>query len=171
MSKMNRRDFLKSSGVVAAIPVMGTAADAQAIETFDNNTRVNLSYPTARVANLGELPINKAIAFNYPDSDSPCALIRMGYEVSGGIGPKKDIVAYSIRCNHMGCPLVYAAESRTFKCPCHFSIFDSEKAGQMVSGQATENLPRIRLFYDQSSGNIKAIGVDGLIYGRQANVL
>ncbi len=50
-------------------------------------------------------------------------------------------------------------------------MFDSEKAGQMVTGQATEDLPRILLSYDKASGDIKAVGVDGLIFGRQANVV
>ena len=35
-----------------------------------------------------------------------------------------------------------------FKCPCHFSMFDAEKGGQMICGQATENLPRIVLRYN-----------------------
>jgi len=41
----------------------------------------------------------------------------------------------------------------------------------MVTGQATENLPRILLSYNKDSGEITAVGVDGLIFGRQANVL
>ena len=58
-----------------------------------------------------------------------------------------------------------------FKCGCHFSIFDAEKGGQMVCGQATENLPRVLLAFDSANGTVSAVGVDGLIYGRQANVL
>ena len=54
---------------------------------------------------------------------------------------------------------------------CHFSMFDAEKAGQMIVGQATENLPRVRLHYDEKTGTVSAVGMEGLIYGRQANVL
>ena len=49
------------------------------------------------------------------------------------------------------CARTWAVRSRTtpaqkvFKCPCHFSMFDAEKGGQMICGQATENLPRIVL--------------------------
>lgn len=171
MSKMNRRSFLKSTGAAAAIPIMGSSGNALASESQTKHTGINLDYPQTMVANTAQLSENQALNFNYPDAESPCALIRMGHEVPGGVGPNRDIVAYSILCNHMGCPLVYAPESRTFKCPCHFSIFDSEKSGQMVTGQATEDLPRIRLSYDASRGEIKAIGVDGLIFGRQANIL
>jgi arsenite oxidase small subunit len=171
MSKMSRRSFLKSSSVAVAIPVMGTTGTVLAKENSPTNTGTTLDYPETAVGNAHQLPINKPVNFNYPDSRSPCALIRMGQAVPGGMGPDQDVVAYSILCNHMGCPLNYDPESRTFKCPCHFSIFDSEKAGQMVIGQATEDLPRILLSYNKDTGDIKAVGVSGLIFGRQANIL
>jgi arsenite oxidase small subunit len=41
----------------------------------------------------------------------------------------------------------------------------------MVCGQATENLPQIKLEYDAKTDSIHALGVDGLIYGRQSNIL
>ncbi len=172
MSKISRRNFLKSSGAAAAIPLMGAAGNVLAKEKDPlPNTGMNLDYPQTTITNSSQLPVNKAVSFNYPDNKSPCVLLRMGHPVSGGVGPDSDIVAYSILCNHMGCPLKYDSTSRTFKCGCHFSIFDSEKTGKMVTGQATENLPRILLSYDKVSGDIRAIGVDGLIFGRQANVL
>ena len=90
---------------------------------------------------------------------------------SGGVGPNADIVAYSSLCTHMGCPVAYDGGSKTFKCGCHFSIFDPENNGQMVCGQATEDLPKIKLVYDAKTDSVNAMGVDGLIYGRQSNIL
>ena len=87
----------------------------------------------------------------------------------GGVGPDGDVVAYSTLCTHMGCPITYDPQARSFKCPCHFSQFDPEIAGQMICGQATENLPQVTLRVG-SDGSIVATGVQGLIYGRQANV-
>ena len=95
----------------------------------------------------------------------------MGTAVPGGVGPDKDIVAFSTLCTHMGCPVAYDAATKSFKCPCHFSMFDAEMSGQMICGQATENLPRVQLSYDAKTGSIMAVGIDGLIYGRQANIL
>jgi len=169
MPKMSRRNFLKGSGAAATIPLIGASTNAQAKEA--NSTGATLSYPETAVGDANKLAVNEAVKFTYPDSSSPCALIRMGKEVPGGVGPDKDIVAYSVLCTHMGCQVSYSSEAKTFKCPCHFSVFDSEKEGQMVTGQATENLPRILLSYNNDSGEIKAIGVDGLIFGRQANIL
>jgi arsenite oxidase small subunit len=96
--------------------------------------------------------------------------LKMGAPVPGGVGPDRDIVAYSTMCTHMGCPVAYDAGTKSFKCPCHYSMFDAEKEGQMICGQATENLPRIVLKY-HDNGTISAVAVDGLIYGRQSNVL
>lgn len=171
MSKMSRRKFLKGSSAAAAIPLMGSTGHVLAKENSNVNTGVTLNYPETAIGNANKLAVNKPVNFNYPDRASPCAVIRMGQAVPGGVGPEKDIVAYSTLCNHMGCSVNYDPAERTFKCPCHFSIYDSEKAGQMVTGQAIEDLPRILLSYNKDSGEIKAVGVDGLIFGRQANVL
>lgn len=173
--KLSRRIFLKSSGGAAA--VVGTAGaallpvNAQAATPAGAPTGTTLNYPRRPVAKVGAMPLNQAVAFNYPDPSSPCVAIRMGTPVTGGVGPNKDIVAYSTMCTHMGCPVQYDGSTKTFKCPCHFSIFDPENGGQMVCGQATEDLPRVALDYDAKSDSITAVGVDGLIYGRQANLL
>lgn len=171
MITLDRRGFLKLSGSVAA---GGAAAGSGLLATTEvarADTSLNLEYPRTPIAKLGELKSAKPVAFSYPDDASPCLLIRFEEPVPGGVGPGGDIVAYSTLCTHMGCPVSYDAQSRNFKCPCHFSVFDSEKSGQMVTGQATENLPRIVLDVDESSGDIFAVSVDGLIYGRQANIL
>lgn len=169
MPNVSRRKFLKGSSVAVATPLM--AASGQVLAKESASTGTTLDYPETAIGNANELPVNEAITFNYPDASSPCAMIRMGHTVPGGIGPDKDIVAYSTMCNHMGCSTLYDAETRTFKCPCHFSVFDSEKTGQLVSGQATENLPQITLSYNADSDVVSAVGIDGLIFGRQANIL
>ncbi|WP_010121988.1 arsenate reductase (azurin) small subunit [Burkholderia oklahomensis] len=122
------------------------------------------------IAHVGELKTNVPFDFAYPDASSPCVMIKLGHPVSGGIGPGSDVVAFSRLCSHMGCPVAYDTETKVFQCPCHFSIFDAEKRGQMVCGQATADLPSITLKYAESDGAISAVGVDGLIYGRTENV-
>ncbi|MCA1792186.1 MAG: arsenate reductase (azurin) small subunit, partial [Thioalkalivibrio sp.] len=150
-----------------AVGGLGLPNTAEAAEVG----RTTLPYPLLELGNASELTVNTAVQFNYPDESSPCALIKTGESVPGGVGPDGDIVAYSTLCTHMGCPVIYDETARTFKCPCHFSIFDPEMAGQMVDGQATADLPRILLEYDAERGTVAAVAVDGLIYGRQSNVL
>ena len=106
MSKMSRRSFLKSSSVAVAIPVMGTTGTVLAKENSPTNTGTTLDYPETAVGNAHQLPINKPVNFNYPDSRSPCALIRMGQAVPGGMGPDQDIVAYSIYVTTWVAPLI-----------------------------------------------------------------
>jgi arsenite oxidase small subunit len=122
-------------------------------------------------SHVAGMALNAPVSFAYPDAASPCTALKLGSRVPGGVGPDGDIVAYSAMCTHMGCPVVYEPATKVFKCPCHFSMFDAEKAGQMIAGQATENLPRVRLQYDEKTGTVSAVGIEGLIYGRQANVL
>ncbi|KAI3611834.1 Arsenite oxidase small subunit (plasmid) [Cupriavidus necator H850] len=170
---ITRRQFLKATGGAAAgVSVAGGLSNpSQAAPPPVEVGRTTLPFIPKVVARAGQLRVNTPISFLYPDASSPCAVIKMGMPVPGGVGPDRDIVAYSTLCTHMGCPVAYDASARTFKCPCHFSIFDPEKSGQMVSGQATENLPTIVLDYDAKDGTVRAVAIEGLIYGRQANLL
>jgi len=199
--KVGRRFFLKSGGAAAAvassvvIPIHNANAATPANPALGSTTA--LAYPAVAVGKVKGMPVNEAVSFNYPDDSSMCYAIKMGVPVAGGVGPDSDIVAYSsmcyaikmgvpvaggvgpdsdivaysAMCTHMGCPIQYDGGSRTFKCGCHFSIFDPEQHGQMVCGQATENLPVIKLSYDAKTDTVHAVGVDGLIYGRQSNIL
>jgi arsenite oxidase small subunit len=165
---ITRRDFLKASGsVAAAIPV---AASTSAQAAADDSGRAAPQYPVKGIGRVASLSASQPVAFTYPDAASPCVALKLGAPVPGGVGPDRDIVAYSTMCTHMGCPVAYDAGTKSFKCPCHYSMFDAEKEGQMICGQATENLPRIILRYN-NNGTISAVAVDGLIYGRQSNVL
>ncbi|MFZ1909421.1 MAG: arsenate reductase (azurin) small subunit [Burkholderiales bacterium] len=168
-AEISRRSFLKlGTGAVATGTVAAVAPGVAEAKPTDTS-RTTLPYPKKHVGSASHLA--RPLAFSYPDAASPCLAIKTGAAVPGGVGPERDIVAYSTQCTHMGCPLAYDADTRTFKCGCHFSMFDAEKEGQMICGQATEDLPRITLEYDNKTGRITAVGVDGLIYGRQANVL
>jgi arsenite oxidase small subunit len=170
--KIARRTFLKiGGGSIAATAASALAPNvASAANTMDTS-RTKLPYPRKPVAHVGGMALNTPVKFTYPDAASPCAAIKLGSRVPGGVGPDGDIVGYSEMCTHMGCPVTYEPTTKVFKCPCHFSMFDAEKAGQMIAGQATENLPRVRLLYDEKTGTVSAVGMEGLIYGRQANIL
>jgi arsenite oxidase small subunit len=172
MTDFSRRRFLKTGGTaaVASATLVGSGlVHAEAEKT--NPGATTLPYPRTGIATAAALKVNEPKAFSYPDDDSFCQVLKLGAPVPGGIGPDGDIVAFSTQCTHMGCPLSYDKEARTFKCGCHFSIFDPEMHGQMVDGQATENLPRILLEHDRSDDTLYAVAVEGLIYGRQCNVL
>ncbi|HEU0199767.1 MAG TPA: arsenate reductase (azurin) small subunit [Burkholderiaceae bacterium] len=169
---VSRRVFLKlsGSGAAAAVGVGATGLAGPAHAAQAEAGRTTLPYPRKPVGTVTALKVNAPVNFTFPDASSPCTLVKMGRPVPGGVGPDKDIVAYSTLCTHMGCPVAYDAGTRMFRCGCHYSVFDAEMSGQMVCGQATENLPQVALEVD-NKGAIVATAVNGLIYGRQANVL
>lgn len=171
MAGVSRRSFLKVGGgglaAGAALGPSGALAEGKA----DHVGRVTLPYPEKPIAVAAAMSVNEPVSFQYPDDESPCVAIKMGSAVPGGVGPESDIVAFSTLCTHMGCVMNYDGESRNFKCPCHFSVFDCEKGGQMIIGQATSDVPSIILRHDDADDSINAIGVNGLIYGRQSNIL
>ena len=165
---LSRRELLKlGGGAAASAAALAGAAAPAAAQTSSTAGQ----FPATAVGRAAELKVGVPVPFTYPDPASPCVLLKTGSATAGGVGPQQDIVAFSILCTHRGCPVAYDANARTFKCPCHFSIFDPERAGQQVCGQATVNLPQIVLDYDAAADRIAAVAVDGLIYGRVANLL
>ncbi|MEX2470485.1 MAG: arsenate reductase (azurin) small subunit [Pseudohongiellaceae bacterium] len=167
---LSRRDFFRLTGAGAATTI-ATGALAQDVTQGRDGGSDRPDYPVTQIATVADLTVNQPVSFTYPDSRSLCSLLKCGEPVPGGVGPGRDIVAFSILCPHMGCPTSYQPESRRFRCGCHFSLFDPEMGGQQIMGQATQDLPQVTLRWDESSGAIHAVGMTGLIYGRQSNIL
>ncbi len=170
--RVTRRQFFKVTGGIAAGTGLGVGVigNADAATAADAGQSV-LPYKKKAVGAAAKMAVNTPVQFSFPDAASPCVAIKMGKRVPGGVGPDADIVAYSVLCTHMGCPTSYDQSSRAFKCACHYSTFDAEMGGQMICGQATENLPQIVLEYNAKNDSVTAVAVKGLIHGRQSNVL
>ncbi|MDI7863703.1 arsenate reductase (azurin) small subunit [Rhizobiaceae bacterium n13] len=169
MADIGRRQFLRGSALVAAGATVA-AAGAAPPHAKAAMPAARVEYPSNRLANVSELKMNEPLEVNYPDADAPGVLLKLGARVEGGVGPDGDIVGFCTICPHKGYPLAYSADNRTFNCPGHYSVFDPEKGGQQVWGQATQNLPQYALRVAEN-GDIFAEGVDELIYGRLSNVL
>lgn len=163
-----RRAFFARTAAAAAGVAVSAALPARA-ETKREQALALVEYPRKRLANLKDLKIDQPISIVYPDDDSPGVLLKLGAHVEGGAGPDGDIVAFSVLCPHKGFPLFYRADDRTLNCPGHYSRFDVEKGGLEIWGHATQNLAQFRLLVD-ANGDIHAVAVDELIYGRLNNV-
>ncbi|NDV87819.1 arsenate reductase (azurin) small subunit [Aurantimonas aggregata] len=166
---IGRRQFLRGSAVAAAGAAATAALPAQA-QTAAPAQLARVAYPSNRLGNVSELIENDPLYVAYPDDDAPGVLLKLGKAVPGGAGPDSDIVGFTTSCPHQGFPLSYTADSRTFNCPGHYSVFDVEQGGMQVWGHATQNLPQYVLRVDDK-GDIYAEGVDELLYGRLSNVL
>ncbi len=165
---LGRRQFLRSG--VATAAVVGIAASAAEHGARAATSLARVEYPAKRLANIKDLKVDQPVTIAYPDDDSAGVLLKLGRPVEGGVGRDNDIVAFSIICPHQGFALNYIAADRTLNCPGHYSRFDCEKGGQEIWGHATQNLPQFKLQID-AQGDIHAIAVDELIYGRLSNVL
>jgi arsenite oxidase small subunit len=158
-SGVSRRDLLAvtfvgaagAAGLQAGVSEAGTAG-----------------YPRVRIVSLAGLQVNRAVTFDYPLRGQVSTLIDLGREVPQGAGPSGGIVAYSVLCQHMGCPVTYDHSVREFKCPCHQTRYDPERLGSIVQGVATRALPRVLL--EVQAGAVYAVGIDGLIYGYRTNL-
>jgi arsenite oxidase small subunit len=156
---LSRRNLLVAGAAGAAGAALAGTGVADA---------ATAGYPRLRVIELAKLKPNRPVGFNYPLRAQPNILLDFGREVPRGIGPKKSIVAYSILCQHMGCPVEYRRRAREFYCPCHQSRYDPERLGAIIQGLAMQPLPRVLLRVQR--GAVWAVGVDGLIYGYRSNL-
>lgn len=159
--QLARGRFLRLAGAsgAAAAAAAGTAAPSEA--------RPERAAPELPVAKLRDLHPGRPVTAAYPDPKSPIIVLKLGHPVDDGVGPERDIVAYSSFCTHMGCPVTYKPERKLLACPCHFSSFDPAHGGLQVIGQASTNLPQIVL--EARGENVYAVGIRGLIWGRQSN--
>jgi menaquinol-cytochrome c reductase iron-sulfur subunit len=55
--------------------------------------------------------------------------------------PSGEVTVYSPICTHLGCGYRWDGEEKTFKCPCHGSVFDVD--GQVIGGPAPRPLDRL----------------------------
>jgi arsenite oxidase small subunit len=159
-SRLSRRTLLVAGAAGAASAAGVGAGVAEAASAS--------GYPRLKVIQLAKLRPNRAVAFNYPLKSQASVLLDMGHAVPQGVGPKKSIVAYSLFCQHMGCPVEYQAKTREFVCPCHQTRYDPERLGSIIQGLAMTPLPRVILQVKQ--GAVWAVGVAGLIYGYRNNL-
>jgi arsenite oxidase small subunit len=158
-SRVTRRDFIRIGSATAAgtwVPQLAAAAPAA-------------TYPVIPIAELRALKVDTPMPFSYPDADSPAVLLRLRQAATGGVGPDRAVVAFSMLCTHKGCPVAYRPERKLLICPCHWSSFDPAKGGQMVIGQASQSLPQVTLRLQGET--VQAVGIEGLVYGRHTNIL
>lgn len=150
----SRRGFLK-----AAVGLTAATVAVPSLMASQNSQNSNFyGYKDKVVGLMSKLKSAGEMDFNYPDADSPCKAVMVDGKIK----------AYSLLCTHKGCPIMYNSSTKSFRCPCHFSEFDAQLDGQMIIGQATENIPEILVRVED--GNIVAYGVNGLIFGRESNI-
>ncbi|MBI3798358.1 MAG: Rieske (2Fe-2S) protein, partial [Deltaproteobacteria bacterium] len=77
-----------------------------------------------RIAQVRDVPIGGVKMFHYPTANDPCLLIRLAAD---------HFVAYSQKCTHLSCPVVYHTASQELRCPCIHGRFAIAN-GQVLAG-------------------------------------
>lgn len=104
--------------------------------------------PAVVVARAEEVPVGGVRLFRYPGPADPCLLVR----------PDDDtFVAYSQKCTHLSCAVVFSRESGKIECPCHQGFF-AVRTGAVLQGPPRRPLPRILL--ERRGEDLVAVGVD-----------
>lgn len=165
--RFTRKQAIVAGGVAAAAAGGGAAA-VILTRDGDEGEEAAADYPRLAVAKLGDIQPGKAVTFEYPLEGQQSVLIDLDEEVPEGVGDGNSIVAYSVLCQHMGCPVQYVEEGAYFLCPCHQSKYDPAREGFVVQGVAMTPLPQIQLEIDGE--DVLAVGVSGLIYGYRENL-
>lgn len=183
-----RRRFLKAAAAASVTTLVAgcnspssderttarTADDPETTSPPDSpNGRMDRlnAYPRVQVASVGDLSTGDVEQFAYPLQGQSNFITKLGTESIGGVGPENDIVAFSNKCTHAGCSVggqVSPDDRMAGPCPCHFTSFDISKGGLVVVGQATTDLPQVRL--EVEDGDIYATHVDGLVWGYHNNL-
>ena len=120
-SGVSRRDLLATTvvGAAAAAGLQAGVSEAGAV-----------GYPRVRIASVAGLKVNRAGALRLSAARrSRTCCSTSGAPCRRASGPKRSIVAFSILCQHMGCPVDYRRGAREFVCPCHQTRYDPERLG------------------------------------------
>jgi arsenite oxidase small subunit len=146
--------------------------------TSQATTSSTAGFPSTQVATVSQLVVGQPVLFNYPLSDEPSFLVKLGTKATGGVGPDGDIVAFSAICQHVGqkvifqaansppsCNPSYTPQGPVGFCCTHYSVYDLVNGGNVINGPAPLPIPQVQLVVD-SSGNISAVGMGPpTIYG------
>jgi arsenite oxidase small subunit len=105
-----------------------------------------LAYPAVPVARVSDVPDGGMLTFAYPEAQDPCILVRRGEELA----------AFSQKCTHLSCAVVYERERGVLACPCHDGAF-SVRDGRVLSGPPQRGLPRILV--ERRGDQLYAVGI------------
>jgi nitrite reductase/ring-hydroxylating ferredoxin subunit len=139
---VTRRELLRFTVWTSGALFAGTAAIA-ALSRLGGPE----ASPRVAIAREDELATGTARYFTYPEGEGAVLVkTRAG-----------ELFAYSQRCTHLSCAVVYQDGPQRFYCPCHEGAFEI-RSGVPVAGPPRRPLARIRLA--REDGVVYAVGVE-----------
>ncbi len=125
-----RRDFIRFLCLVSAGLFMGT------FWIFIKKFLPHVSaYKTFRILGREDIEVGGSYVFQLPDGNGPAILVRLN---------TNQYLAYSQKCTHLQCPVIWKAKESKLVCPCHHGAFDVQ-TGAVLYGPPDRALPKIDL--------------------------
>jgi Rieske Fe-S protein len=142
--EVTRREFVRYLTLGSA----GLAAASVGLATWTTLRQPAVRRPREIVA-LDELPVGGEYLFSYPTENDPAILIRPSAD---------ELRAFSQRCTHLACVVIWEADTDELVCPCHNGHFDA-RDGQVLAGPPERPLNKIDL--EIRDGVVWAVGGGG----------
>ncbi len=167
-------EFWWALPVTATVGALGYMGFYAARVTFGKRAARAPDYqtkPPERVARPEQLGADWS-SLNFTFAGTPCVLLRLPSPAPHSLTlAGRHYAAYSRVCTHLGCAVNvqrdldvvafsfnYRADHPMLGCPCHFSLFDPLKDGDVAIGKALYPLPRVRL--EARAGALFATGLE-----------
>lgn len=196
-TKLSRRNFFKLCTAAASLISANPQVLAQPKANRRNYKRVSLVDTNGRPLTCSQLQEGENYLFHYPFISTPCFLINLGkveiqptelktedgtsYEWTGGVGPRRSVVAFSAICahrmSHPAQPVSFiryrkdpatfmqtdkevTQRSRVIYCCSEKSVYDPTQGARVLGGPAPQPLAAI-LLEEDDNGNLYATGTSG----------
>ena len=186
---MKRREFVRICAAAAGATTLPDASAAPLNARMYK--RAKLVDEKGQPIRLAQLQAGRNYVFDYPYSSTPCFLLRLHapaaggaelktetgftYRWAGGVGPGKDVVAYSAICAHKltyptrqvsfigyrDDPSPVTGKGRVIACCSDRSVYDPAAGAKVVSGPAPQPLATILLEHDPKADEVFAVGTFG----------
>ena len=127
----SRRELLRFA-VYASGALFGSTAIIAALGLVRRQTTTT---PPQAIARASDVPEGTAVYFNFPEADTQAMLLHL---------PGGRFVAYSQRCTHLSCPVIFNEASAQLECPCHAGAFNAED-GRPLAGPPKRPLARLEV--------------------------
>jgi menaquinol-cytochrome c reductase iron-sulfur subunit len=150
---LDRRKFLVRLSVLAgtipaaivAIPILG-ALFGPLLQRQKQAWR--------KVASLDDIPVGQTKLIKYVNAD-PLPWAGVTAKAAAWLRRESDdkLVAFSVHCSHLGCPVRWEDKAQLFMCPCHGGVY--YKDGTVASGPPPKPLTKIDVRINKGDVEIK----------------
>lgn len=140
---VSRRDFFKFLTVSSG----GLAMASIGMAAWSKLPRHRRSFEPKPIHGADALAVGAWMQFEYPRPGDTCILVRTAPET---------YAAFSRRCTHLSCPVIWQPGEHRLYCPCHEGAF-SIRDGRVLQGPPARPLPQIEL--ELHDGDLFAVGV------------